>query len=114
MIVANGTQPPDGNVPDNLSEEALRQRSLHLGDALKKANRPNQDDVGHAAKDARGLAQALRMISEFVAGAIAGAGIGWVLDYVFGTKPLWLIMFLLLGFVTGFYNVVRAAGVLKK
>jgi ATP synthase protein I len=59
---------------------------------------------------ATGYAQAVKMSSEFIAGIIVGAGIGWLLDEWLGTSPFGLIVFLLLGFVAGVLNVLRAAG----
>ena len=53
---------------------------------------------------------ALRLASEFVAGIIVGAALGWGLDQVAGTSPWGLIGFLLLGFAAGVVNVMRAAG----
>jgi ATP synthase protein I len=55
------------------------------------------------------FAYAFRLASEFVAGVIVGAALGWGLDYVAGTSPWGLIGFLLLGFVAGVLNVVRAS-----
>ena len=59
---------------------------------------------------ATGYAQALRLGTEFVAGVLVGAAIGWGLDRVAGTSPWGLIGFLLLGFCAGVLNVVRASG----
>jgi ATP synthase protein I len=56
------------------------------------------------------LGRAFRMSTEFVAGIIAGGGLGWVLDRWLGTSPWGLIVFLMLGFAAGTFNVVRAAG----
>ena len=53
---------------------------------------------------------AFRMASEFVAGVLVGAALGWALDWVAGTSPWGLIGFLLLGFAAGVVNVVRGAG----
>ena len=50
------------------------------------------------------------MASEFVAGVLVGAALGWALDWVAGTSPWGLIGFLLLGFAAGVVNVVRGAG----
>lgn len=50
------------------------------------------------------------MSSEFIAGIVVGAGIGWFLDRGFGTSPWGLIVFLMLGFAAGVLNVLRAAG----
>lgn len=57
-----------------------------------------------------GYAQAVKMSSEFIAGIIVGGGMGWLLDEWLGTSPFGLIVFLLLGFVAGVLNVLRAAG----
>jgi ATP synthase protein I len=54
----------------------------------------------------------MRVSSEFVAGVIAGGGLGWLFDRGLGTKPWGMIVFLMLGFVAGIYNVMRASGFL--
>jgi ATP synthase protein I len=56
------------------------------------------------------LGRAFRMSAEFVAGILAGGGLGWLLDRWLGTSPWGLIVFLMLGFAAGTFNVVRAAG----
>ena len=56
------------------------------------------------------IGRAFRMSTEFVAGVIAGGGLGWLFDRLLGTSPWGLIVFLLLGFAAGTFNVVRAAG----
>jgi ATP synthase protein I len=50
------------------------------------------------------------MSTEFMAGVIAGAGLGWLLDRWLGTSPWGLIVFFLLGFGAGIYNVMRVSG----
>jgi ATP synthase protein I len=50
-----------------------------------------------------------RLASEFVAGTLVGAALGYGLDYVFHTLPLFLIIFLLLGFGAGMVNMSRSA-----
>jgi ATP synthase protein I len=56
------------------------------------------------------LGQALRLSTEFTAGVLAGGLLGYLFDRLLGTKPWGLIVLLLLGFVTGIYNVMRASG----
>jgi ATP synthase protein I len=63
-----------------------------------------------SASDPSAIGRAFRMSSEFVAGVIAGGGLGWLFDRLLGTSPWGLIVFLLLGFAAGTFNVVRAAG----
>jgi ATP synthase protein I len=55
------------------------------------------------------FAYAFKLASEFVAGVVVGAVLGWGLDRVAGTSPWGLIGFLLLGFAAGVLNVVRAS-----
>jgi ATP synthase protein I len=62
----------------------------------------------------QGMAQALKVASEFAAGVIVGGGMGWGADWLFGTSPWGLIVFLMLGFVAGVLNVLRSAGLSKK
>lgn len=56
------------------------------------------------------LGQAMTLSTEFVAGVIAGGMLGWIFDRVLGTKPWGLIVLLMLGFVAGVFNVMRASG----
>jgi ATP synthase protein I len=57
------------------------------------------------------MARGLRLSSELIVGVIAGALIGWGIDRLLSTSPWGLIVFFLLGFVAGIFNVVRSAGV---
>jgi ATP synthase protein I len=61
-----------------------------------------------------GFAYALRLSSEFIAGVLVGAGIGYLIDRIVGTSPWGMIVFLLLGFVAGILNVLRSAGLLAE
>ncbi|PRD45672.1 ATP synthase subunit [Phyllobacterium phragmitis] len=57
-----------------------------------------------------GVAQAMKLSSEFIAGILVGAAVGWLIDHFAGTSPWGLIIFLLLGFVAGVLNILRSAG----
>lgn len=96
-------------------DEALKARLGKLSaalDATRKADRP--PDRG-AADDPSGenvgnaVSVGLRVLSEFVAGVVAGGLIGWLLDRWLGSSPAALIVFILLGTATGFWNVYRIA-----
>ena len=52
---------------------------------------------------------AWRMTLELVVGGMVGAALGWGLDQLFGTLPLFLIVFILLGFAAGIRTVMRSA-----
>ena len=52
---------------------------------------------------------AWRMVIELVAGIATGFGIGYGLDWLFGTLPIFLILFIGLGFVAGVRTMMRTA-----
>ncbi|UOM35089.1 AtpZ/AtpI family protein [Acuticoccus sp. I52.16.1] len=58
-------------------------------------------------------AVAFRLSTEFVSAVIVGLAIGWGLDWVAGTLPLFMVVFLLLGFAAGVLNVLRSAGLIQ-
>lgn len=96
-----------------VSEGDLARRFDRLSRALdvEKRERRTAAETSTARRDGYGVA--LRLASEFVAGILVGAAIGWGIDQLFGSSPWGLIVFLLLGFVAGTLNVVRAAGSLS-
>lgn len=59
--------------------------------------------------DGPGMGLGLRMAADFVAAVLVGAALGWGVDQIFHTTPWGLVGFLLLGFVTGVWNVARTA-----
>jgi ATP synthase protein I len=56
---------------------------------------------------------AWRMIIELVTGMVIGMGIGYGLDVLFGTLPICLIIFALLGFAAGVRTMLRTADQMK-
>ncbi len=52
---------------------------------------------------------AWRMVIELVVGMAMGMGIGFGLDSLFGTLPIFLMLFSLLGFVAGIRVMMRTA-----
>lgn len=53
------------------------------------------------------FAKAMRASSELAAGVIVGGGIGYLLDRQFGTLPIFLIIFLMVGMAAGFLNLYK-------
>ena len=100
-----GTSPP----PDDDLSRRLKRLDARLDE--KQARPADPGNRGPMSpSDPTALARAFRMSTEFVAGIIAGAGIGWLFDRLLGTSPGGLIVFLMLGFAAGIFNVLRAAG----
>ncbi|WP_439273645.1 AtpZ/AtpI family protein [Pseudochrobactrum sp. HB0163] len=88
-------------------DDRLRKLESHLaakGVGEKSANGKQ------AANGSTQMGQAVKLSSEFIAGIVAGAGLGWFIDQVAGTTPWGLIIFLFLGFGAGILNVLRSAG----
>ena len=56
-----------------------------------------------------GMGVGVKVGVDLVVGVGVGAGIGWGLDWWLGTTPFLLALFIILGFVAGFLNVVRTA-----
>jgi ATP synthase protein I len=114
--------PGDRDSANPLSDEAAlsarlsgldRRLSKLQGDrktAAQQSGRENETTAGNAS----GMALGFRLSSELVAGVLVGAVLGWACDHVLPTKPWGLIVFVLVGFVAGVINVMRAAGVIAK
>nr|WP_210345331.1 AtpZ/AtpI family protein [Jiella flava] len=60
------------------------------------------------AGSSQGIAEGLKLASEFAAGIIVGAAIGYFIDRAAGTTPFGLIFFLMIGFAAGVRNILRA------
>jgi len=95
-------------------EAELSARLQRLGERLgqQRSGRPSEHHPGPGAvSDSSALARGIRLSTEFVAGIVVGAGLGWLIDRLAGTTPWGMIVFLLLGFAAGVLNLIRAAGV---
>jgi ATP synthase protein I len=103
---------PDRDHP-TADEAVLSARLRQLGEQLGHHHHPERspDNEQRPAADPSAIARGFRLSTELVAGVLVGAGIGWLLDWWLGSSPLGMIVFLLLGFVAGVLNVMRAAGV---
>ncbi len=97
------------------SDLSARLRELETKLDRKREAAPDRGErFGESSSGSSNLGRAFRMSTEFVAGVIAGGGLGWLLDRWLGTSPWGLIVFLMLGFAAGIYNVMRASGFLTR
>ncbi|MFN0218741.1 MAG: AtpZ/AtpI family protein [Hyphomicrobium sp.] len=80
-----------------------------IGKRLDEVN--SRRSVGQPEHPERGAAygQAIKISAELIVGLVFGGAIGWFLDKQFGTMPVLLICFVMLGFAAGLLNVVRGA-----
>lgn len=74
-------------------------------DAARKSREPERRQR-HVHHDA---GAAWRMVIELVTGIVIGFGIGYWLDTVLGTMPIFLVLFILLGFGAGVRVMMQTA-----
>ncbi len=112
--MSDGTRDNGDHGKAHIDEAALSARLQRLGERLGQARsgagQPADGPGGDRATTASGYARGFRLSSEFVAGVLVGAGLGWLIDRLLGISPWGLIVFLLLGFAAGVLNVMRSAG----
>ena len=108
------TRPRKGKAHPQDPQSELGDLSERLNDlsgriAAEKRQRAESLKPPASLQGVSGYAKGYRLASEFVAGTLVGGLFGYGFDYVFGTLPLGLIVFLLLGFGAGILNMARAA-----
>jgi ATP synthase protein I len=120
--MAEGTNDKGNGSRDKSPDEAalsarlgnLNQRLSKIRDDRKIQTDQSGNEQDTAQAKASAMAMGLRLSSELVAGVLVGAALGWGFDRLLSTSPWGLIVFLLLGFIAGVINVMRAAGVMAK
>ena len=73
--------------------------SNRLEQKLKKPKANYYKNNGYSI----GLKISMDLISSIIVGVLIGLGI----DKIFSTKPIFFIIFLVLGIITGFYNLFK-------
>ena len=66
------------------------------------------------SSNASSLGKALKISTELVAAVVVGSIIGFLLDSWFGTKPLLIICFFIMGVAAGILNVFKSAKKMQK
>jgi ATP synthase protein I len=102
-------KPPENAPPKELGDLSERLKDLSGRIAAEKSERAESQKPSASLEGAAGYAKGYRLASEFVAGTLVGGLIGYGFDWLFGTLPFGLIVFLLLGFGAGILNMARAA-----
>ena len=78
-----------------------------LESELKAARQEFEDDYNPESKVDENMNQGARAGVELVGAIIGGALLGYGIDYVFETRPIFFLIFILLGSITGFYNIYK-------
>lgn len=81
-----------------------------LSEKLAQVKAANAEPDRPKVEDHHSQAQLVwRMVIELVAGICIGFGIGYGLDQLFGTMPIFLVVMTLLGFAAGVRTMLRSA-----
>lgn len=81
--------------------DALDER---LGAARGRRPEPDENE-----RRGNAIGLSFRIAADLVAGVLVGGLIGWQLDAWLGTRPVMLLIFLVLGTAAGLLNVIRTA-----
>jgi len=89
--------------------KAYEQRLSELGkrlDGVEAGRAKAPQPIAEVQSNKSGLI-AMQMALDLVIAPAAGAGIGWGLDRVLGTRPVLLVVFLCFGIAAGILNLMR-------
>ena len=92
-----------------LGDISSRLNDLSSRLAVEKKDKAKAGAPSNNYGAAQDYSKGYRLASEFVAGILVGAAVGYGLDRLFNTLPLFMIIFLLAGFGAGILNMARAA-----
>tara|TARA_R100000306_G_C4359491_1_gene134555 strand:- start:157 stop:510 length:354 start_codon:yes stop_codon:yes gene_type:complete len=91
-------------VSDGDRKQQMQQLDARIAAAKQRgAPKPRQDEHYSQAN------LAWRMVIELVAGLGIGFGIGYGLDVLFGTMPIFMVVFIMLGLAAGVKTMLRSA-----
>ena len=77
-------------------------------DLTKKIEKKIKDSEPKNIKNKSSYSLGLKISMDLVASIIAGILIGLGMDKFFSTKPIFFLIFLLLGIITGFYSLYKS------
>ena len=90
-------------------DRALKERLGRLSEGLAKRRQKKAAEFVPVAKFGPDMARALSLGAEFIGAILLGGALGLGFDYLVNSRPLGLILFLLLGFAGGVLIVIRGA-----
>ena len=102
MSEKDGNSNKDGNLGGSFEKRLISARGRQRLDPPSPASGRKSD-----RSDASAMGIGLRVGVEMVSALVLGLAIGWGLDRWFGTKPIMLAVFVVLGGAAGVLNVWR-------
>jgi ATP synthase protein I len=89
--------------------EAIKRRLHDLEGKVRDARSRHEPASSTSQDRGSAMGEALKLSTEMIAGVAVGGFIGWALDRLFGTAPILMVVFLILGAAAGIMNVIRSA-----
>ena len=96
-----------------VAEEPFSERLKRLEERIAKAKSTREPPRSHRGEFTQG-SLAWRMVTELVVGMCLGLALGAGLDALLGTRPVFLVVFVLLGFAGGVRTMLRTADEVKR
>ena len=114
MTKSGKNGPKQGSSDPELGDLSARLKELSGRIAVERSERAESAKPPASMQDASGYARGYKLVSEFAAGTLVGGLIGYGIDWLFGhfgfhTRPVFLLLFFVLGAAAGIRNVMRAA-----
>ncbi len=92
--------------PVNLMDDDAKIEALK-----KRIDQAKSEEVVRSGKTQKGVDDNYRLgnrvLADLIAGIGGGALVGWVLDHFIGTGPWLLLIFLFLGIIVAFRNIIK-------
>ena len=90
----------------SVQEEKLKE----IGEKIEKYKlNHTTNDVKQKNKRGKQISIAMRLSTELVVSSIVGAILGWYIDKWLNTKPIFFIIFLLLGVISGVKTAISTS-----
>jgi ATP synthase protein I len=95
-------------------QDSKRDRLDTLEKKLSASRQRHQPDDNHGRANANMLGLAWRLTIEMLVGIGVGGFIGWWIDKVLGTEPIFMLLLLVLGMGAGLMNSVRTVAEMRR
>lgn len=92
-----------------MSDDPKKAQLDALSDRIDGLKKSAAAETSRGDEHFSGAQQGWRMVTELVAGLGIGLSVGYGLDWLFGTLPIFLVLFTLLGFAAGVNVMLRTA-----
>ena len=86
----------------------LKNKLKNLENKLTILKTHKSKEMPSKSPTSSGIRYAVTICSELIAGILVGCFIGYYIDNFFLTKPLFFIVFMILGIIGGFWNIIKS------